>query len=171
MPPADILRLFGGMTMRLAALLISLLAGVPAFGSVVYDFSVSWIDPAGSGSIGFIYESQGFYPGGTLTPDQATGCRGYVSDPTPRCGAALARSDASGTSIDRLVEYYLGEGQWSDPEPMAIGAFFPGVQLDEFGSWTVTGANVFVPGEINTSATLTITDPPDPTSAPEPAAV
>lgn len=165
---------------RLALSLVLLLAGTPAFGSIVYSFTEQWSDVLGPDTypnfqtytLGFTYETPDFLTGSTvLTPDEVSACNGWPYDYETRCGGANVDEDSTGVTITRLMEELQwdtsgGPRTWGPPETSyGITAFFAGAQLDEFGTWTVGGLNVDGTGP-TASATLTISDPP---SVPEPA--
>lgn len=160
--------------MRIFALAISLLASTPAFGSVLYTFTETWTDhlptsssPAQQYSLGFTYESPDFFAGGTLTRDQVSNCAGWPYDFESRCGGGILTGGTTGVGASLLLESYLGGNPpstgWSDPEPSGIAALFPGTQLDQLGTWTVSGLSIYgIPGYA--FATLSISNTPEPAS-------
>lgn len=139
---------------------------------IEYTYTAEWYDaPVVNGqpttySETFSYISSGFYAGGTLNGFiEPSPTPGFSCSPPPAyefgfrdlCSAATLEQTSTGVVADPLFSGLISSGAWSQPGDSGLGAFFAGVQLDEFGTWTA--------GDGAITDTLTIADP---IAAPEP---
>jgi hypothetical protein len=145
-----------------------------ALPSIRYTFYETWIDELGGERVptlqymGFTYNSPTFFAGGVLTPEQVGNCGGFPHEPTSRCGGGTLYQTEFGVSASQLLEGHYGNSpeDWGPPEGNGFGAaFFPGVQLDEVGDWSVSMAGPYTPSTLMGRLTIINDASPEPGAA------